>query len=150
MKKLLLLSVLLIFACSSDDDNSNDSNDSNSIEGRWNFISSTDCGEIDENNNDCDLESYMTLNNGLGEITLYDDRDENENPIPCQIVAYIDVTYSANSNNQNYILSINGEEPISAIVDGNTLTLTETFDASDTGCPQQEGTIIEEVIFTRN
>jgi len=149
MKKLLLLSALLIFACSSDDDNSNDSNDSNSIEGRWYFNSSTDCGEI-ENNNDCDLKSYMTLNNGLGEIAFYDDRDENENPIPCQIVAYIDVTYSADSNNQNYILSINGEEPMSAIVDGNTLRLTETFDASDTDCPQQEGTIIEEVIFTRN
>ena len=149
MKKLLLLSALLIFACSSDDSTSDDSNDSNSIEGRWNFISNTDCGEIVENN-DCDLETYMTLNNGLGEITFYDDRDENENPIPCQIVDYIDVTYSAGSNNQNYILYADGEEPISAIVDGNTLTLTETVDASDTGCPQQEGTIIEEVIFTRN
>ena len=147
MKKLILILLFIpLINCSDDSENSNDSN---SIEGIWNFISNTDCGEIVENN-DCDLESYMTLNNGLGEITFYDDRDENENPIPCQIVAYIDVTYSANSNNQNYILTINGEEPISAIVDGNTLTLTETFDASDTGCPQQEGTIIEEVIFTRN
>ena len=151
MKKLLLLSALLIFACSSDDDNSNDSNDSNSIEGRWNFISSTDCGEISHNS--CDLESYMTLNNGLGEITFYYNLDENENPIPCQIVDYIDVTYSAGSNSQNYILSINGgdfDEPLSAIVDGNTLTLTETFEASTSGCPQQQGIIIDEIIFTRN
>ena len=147
MKKLLSLSALLIFACSSDD---SASDDSTSIEGRWNFISSTDCGEIDENNDSCDLESYMTLNNGFGEITFYDNRDENENPIPCQIVAYFDVTYSASSNNQNYILYNDEEEPISAIVDGNTLTLIEIFDASDTSCPQQEGTIIEEVIFTRN
>ena len=147
MKKLILILLFIpLINCSDDSENSNDSN---SIEGIWYYISNTDCGEIVENN-DCDLESYMTLNNGLGEVTFYDNSDENENPIPCQIVAYIDVTYSANSNNQNYILTINGEEPISAIVDGNTLTLTETFDASDTGCPQQEGTIIEEVIFTRN
>ena len=147
MKKLILILLFIpLINCSDDSENSNDSN---SIEGIWYYISNTDCGEIVENN-DCDLESYMTLNNGLGEVTFYDNSDENENPIPCQIVAYIDVTYSANSNNQNYILTINGEEPISAIVDGNTLTLTETFDASDTGCPQQEGTIIEELIFTRN
>jgi hypothetical protein len=148
MKKLLLLSALLIFACSSDDSTSDASNDSNSIEGRWNFISSTDCGEISHNS--CDLETYMTLNNGLGEITLYYNLDENENPIPCQIVDYIDVTYSAGSNSQNYILSINGgdfDEPLSAIVDGNTLTLQ--FEPLS-GCPQQQGIIIDEIIFTRN
>ena len=147
MKKLILILLFIpLINCSDDSENSNDSN---SIEGIWNFISNTDCGEIVENN-DCDLESYMTLNNGLGEVTFYDNSDENENPIPCQIVAYIDVTYSAGSNNQNYIIQFDGEEPVSAIVDGNTLTLTETYDAIDTFCPQQEGTIIEELIFTRN
>ena len=148
MKKLLyiFLGLSLIFACSSDDSTSDDLN---SIEGRWNFISNTDCGEI-VSNNDCDLESYMTLNDGFGVLTLYDDSDENENPIPCQIVAYIDVTYSAGSNNQNYIIQFDEYEPASAIFDGNTLTITETYDAIGTFCPQQEGTIIEELIFSRN
>ena len=147
MKKLILILLFIpLINCSDDSENSNDSN---SIEGIWNYISNTDCGEIVENN-DCDLESYMTLNNGFGEVTYYDNSDVNENPIPCQIVDYIGVTYSAGSNNQNYIIQFDGYEPASAILDGNTLTLTETYDAIDTSCPQQEGTIIEELIFTRN
>ncbi len=147
MKKLFLLSALLIFACSSDDDNSNDSS---SIEGRWSFISSTDCGENDASNDSCDLESYMTLTNGTGQATIYDNEDENGNIGPCQLVGSFDVSYSVGSSNQNYIFSIQGGEALSAVVDGNTLTLTATYDASTSDCPQQEGIINDVVVFIRN
>ena len=149
MKKLLLLSTLLIFACSSDDDNSNDSDDSNSIEGGWDFISSTDCGENDESNDSCDLESYMTLTNGTGQAYIYDNEDENGNIGPCQFIGSFNISYSVGSSNQNYIFSIQGGEALSADVDGNTLTLTETYDASTSDCPQQEGAISDEVVFIR-
>ena len=149
MKKLLLLSALLIFACSSDDDNSNDSGDSNSIEGEWDFISSTDCGENDESNDSCDLESYMTLTNGTGQAYIYDNEDENGDTGPCQFIGSFDISYSVGSSNQNYIFSIQGGEALSAVVDGNTLTLTETYDASTSDCPQQEGVISDEVVFIR-
>ena len=150
MKKLLLLSILLIFACSSDDDNSNDSDDSNSIEGDWDLISSTDCGENDESNDSCDLESYMTLTNGTGQAYIYDNEDENGNIGPCQFIGSFNISYSVGSSNQNYIFSIQGGEALSAIVDGNTLTLIETSDASTSNCSQQEGVITDEVIFIRN
>ena len=141
MNKLLLLSALLIFSCSKDDDKSNDSN---SIEGRWNFISNTDCGEIQVSSS-CQLESYITFNNGIGELTFYDTEDGNT----CQVVGSDTVTYSAGSNSQSYIISADGDE-ISAIVDGNTLTFIETIDASKDFCDQQEGTITDETKFIRN
>ena len=50
MKKLFLLSALLIFACSSDD---NDNSNPTSIEGKWNLSSQTYNG-IAENLNSCD------------------------------------------------------------------------------------------------
>ena len=62
MKKLFLLSALLIFACNSDD-NSN----SSSIEGKWNLTSEKFNG-VDSNLNSCSLQSYMLLSedvNGL-------------------------------------------------------------------------------------
>ena len=149
MKKLLLLFVLLIVACSSDDDNSNDSGDSNSSEGDWDLISSTDCGENDESNDSCDLESYMTLTNGTGQAYIYDNEDENGNIGPCQFIGSFNISYSVGSSNQNYIFSIQGGEALSADVDGNTLTLTETYDASTSDCPQQEGVISDEVVFIR-
>ena len=145
MKKLLILSALLIFSCSKDDDKSNDSN---SIEGRWNFISNTYCREILVSSS-CELESYMTFNNGIGELKFYNTFDENEAVIPCQVVESSDVTYSAGSNSQSYIISADGDET-SAIVDGNTLTLIETYNATNSYCDQQEGTITEETKFIRN
>ena len=148
MKKLLLLSALIIFACSGDD-NSSDSDDSNSIEGDWDLISSTDCGENDESNDSCDLESYMTLTNGTGQAYIYDNEDENGNIGPCQFIGSFNISYSVGSSNQNYIFSIQGGEALSAVVDGNTLTLTETYDASTSDCPQQEGVISDEVVFIR-
>ena len=125
-------------------------NDSNSIEGRWNFISSTDCGENDESIDSCDLESYMTLTNGIGQATISDSEDENGNIGPCEVVGSFDVSYSVGSSNQNYIFSIQGGEPLAAVVDGNTLTLIETYDASTSGCAQQEGVISEEFVFVRD
>ena len=148
MKKLLLLSALLIFSCSKDDDKSNDSN---SIEGRWNIISRTDCGNIQVSSS-CELKSYLTLNDGIGEYTSYNTfNDGNDTDvIPCQVVdVSTDITYSAGPNSQSYIISANGSET-SAIVDGNTLTLIDTYDASTTFCDQQEGTITEETTFIRN
>lgn len=147
MKKILLISSLLIFACSSDDDNSNDSN---SIEGRWNFISSTDCGELDQDNDSCDFESYMTLNNGAGEATIYDNEDQSGNIIPCQVAGSFDVSYMIESNSSNSYVFDLGDGPLSATLSGNTLTLFQEVQASDTGCTQQEGTFIEEVIFMRD
>lgn len=125
-------------------------NDSNSIEGRWNFISSTDCGENDESNDSCDLKSYLMLTNGIGQATIYDNEDENGDTGPCQLEVLFDISYSVGSSNQNYILSIQGGEPLSAVVDGNTLTLIETYDASTSGCAQQEGVISEEFVFVRD
>ena len=146
MKKIIyLFFALLIFSCSKDDDKSNDSN---SIEGRWNFISNTYCGEILVSSS-CELESYMTFNNGIGELKFYNTFDENEAVIPCQVVESSDVTYSAGSNSQSYIISADGDET-SAIVDGNTLTLIETYNATNSYCDQQEGTITEETKFIRN
>ena len=122
--------------------------DSNSIEGGWDFISSTDCGENDESDS-CDLESYMTLTNGTGQAYIYDNEDENGDTGPCQFIGIFDISYSVGSSNQNYIFSIQGGEALSAVVDGNTLTLTETYDASTSDCPQQEGVISNEVVFIR-
>ena len=125
-------------------------NDSNSIEGRWNFISSTDCGENDESIDSCDLESYMTLTNGIGQATISDSEDENGNIGPCEVVGSFDVSYSVGSSNQNYIFSIQGGEPMAAVVDGNTLTLTQTYDASTSDCPQQAGVISDNIVFVRD
>ncbi len=146
MKKLLLLSALLIFACSSDDDNSNDSN---SIEGRWNFTSATDCGTASDFDS-CDLESYMTLNNGAGVATIYDNEGEGGGIIPCQLDGSFDVSYILDSNSSNSYVFDLGNGPLSATLSGNTLTLFQEVQASDTGCAQQEGTFIEEVIFMRD
>ena len=68
MKKLLLLSTLLIFACSSDDNNYSNLT---LIEGKWNLSSQTYNG-VAENLSSCDLESYMQLSsNGSGTYYIY-------------------------------------------------------------------------------
>ena len=60
MKKLLLLSTLLIFACSSDDS----SNSDYSIDGIWNLISRTIDGEAQELDS-CELESHLEITMGM-------------------------------------------------------------------------------------
>ena len=61
-----------------------------------------------------------------------------------------DVSYMIESNSSNSYVFDLGDGPLSATLSGNTLTLFQEVQASDTGCPQQEGTFIEEVIFMRD
>ena len=141
MKKLLLLSALLIFSCSKDDDKSNDSN---SIEGRWKIVSTMDCGRNQELSS-CQLESYLTLSDGIGAYTSYNNFDEDEAVIPCQVVdVFTDITYSTGPNSQSYIIKFSNEEIFPAIIDGNTLTIMDTYEC-------REGvTITDEIKFIRN
>ena len=142
MKKLLyLLFVLSILGCSSNDN----SNDSNSIEGSWNLISMTDCGNAQQLNS-CDLQSYITFNNELGESFRYYDDGGN---FPCEIETEEFSYYAATNSSNTYAISFQGGS-LTAAVNGNILTIIEEYNASDTLCPQQEGTIIEETVFTRN
>ena len=143
MKKLLyiFLGLSLIFACSDD----SPSDDSTSIEGRWNLISITDCGNVQELNS-CALQSYITFNNELGESFFYFDDGSNT---PCEIETEVFSYYAATDSPNTYAISFEGDT-LTATVTDNTLTVIEEFNASDTGCPQQEGTIIEVTTFTRN
>ena len=149
MKKLLLLSALLIFACSSDDSTSDDST---SIEGRWNLDYYTDCGTPDPTMSTCELSSYIIFNNGSGELIGYSD---DEGFTDCLPEEAIELTYDTMPNNPNtYIVvfdSLDGFETATGTVNGNTLTfINDEYNAIDSGCPQQEGTIIEVITFTRN
>ena len=144
MKKLLyLLFAICLIGCSDDDS----SDDSNSIEGRWNLVSTTDCGDPQEII-PCRLLNYMTFNNRLGEITAYNLIDEV--PGTCQITDIDEVSYTVDPNSSNtYIILDNGEFH-TASVNGKTLTIIDEFNASDTGCPQQDGVIIETTVFIRD
>jgi len=145
MKKLLLLSALLIFACSSDDSTSDDST---SIEGRWNLDYYTDCGTPDPYMTTCELSSYIIFNNGSGELIGYSD---DEGFTDCLPEEAIELTYDTMPNNPNTYIVTYGDDAINCTVNGNTLTLiTDEYNAIDSGCPQQEGTIIEVITFTRN
>ena len=145
MKKILLLSALLIFACSSDDSTSDDST---SIEGRWNLDYYTDCGTPDPTMSTCELSSYIIFNNGSGELIGYSD---DEGFTDCLPEEAIELTYDTMPNNPNTYIVTDGFDPITCTVNGNTLTLiTDEYNAIDSGCPQQEGTIIEVITFTRN
>jgi len=126
MKKLLLLSALLIFSCSKNDDKSNDSN---SIEGRWNLVSMTDGGNPQEQSS-CNLTSYMTLDNGLGDYSRYD-ADGGIN-VPCTLSYTKALSYSAvdNSSNTYYLIPANetNDREMLMKVNGNSLTMTEQGD----------------------
>ena len=114
MKKLLLLSVLLIFACSSDNDNSN----STSFEGRWNLNSILENGV--EVHNSCDLESYMELsgsNNGMYYQYYSDDPDTE----PCGLDAIYQLTWSQ-VNGSNYNISFDFGDSFPAVLT-NVLTI---------------------------
>ena len=90
----------------------------------------------------------MTLDNGLGEITVFNLIDEV--PGTCQISDIIDVTYSVVPNNPNTynFIGANSSGAL-ATLNGNTLTLTEEYDAGDSNCPQQD-VVIEVLTFTRD
>ena len=129
MKKLLLLSALLIFACSSDSDgNSNTS----SVEGRWNLSSSSNNG-VEENLNYCDLKTYIELNNdgsGLGYV-YYTDTPNNPEIEPCGLDFTFNITFSETSNN---VYSMNWEDNdfnVTGTADVNNNILT--FNYTDEG-----------------
>ena len=125
MKKLLILSALLIFSCSKDDDKSNDLN---SIEGRWNLLSNSEQGGSSELSS-CDLASYMTLANGLGDYYVYSADGSNA---PCTVGEMIAFSYSADGILSNtYYLTVANETNDGEIVmkvNGNSLVITEKFD----------------------
>ena len=126
MKKIIyLFFALLIFSCSKDDDKSNDSN---SIEGRWNLVSMTDGGNPQEQSS-CNLTSYMILGNGLGDYSRYDADGSN---VPCTLSYTKALSYSAvdNSSNTYYLIPANetNDREMLMKVNGNSLTMTEQGD----------------------
>ena len=126
MKKLLLLSALFIFACSSDDSNST------SIEGKWN-LNSQSYNNIPENLNSCDIESYMQLSdNGLGLYYIYyTDFPNNPEIEPCGFDGTFDVSSSLISNNTFSMTWDYGEGDIEvgeAVINNNTLTFTSVYE----------------------
>ena len=133
MKKLLLLSALLIFACSSDD--SDDNSNLTSIEGKWNLSSQTYNG-LAENLNSCDLESYMQLsNNGLGLYYIYyTDFPDNPEIEPCGLDRTFDVSSSLISNNTFSMTWDYGDGDIEAgeaVINNNTLTFNSVYDGDN-------------------
>ncbi len=129
MKKLLLLSALLVLACTSDD--SNDSN-STSIDGKWNLNSQL-YNNNPENLNTCDLESYMQLsNNGSGLYYIYyTDFPEDLDIEPCSFDSTFDVSSSLISNNTFSMTWDYGDGDIEvgeAIINNNTLTFTSVYE----------------------
>ena len=127
MKKLLLLSALLIFACS-DNDNSN----SSSIEGKWNLTSEKFNG-VDSNLNSCSLQSYMLLSeegDGLYYI-YYTDFPDDPQIEPCGLDFTFNITFSETSNN---VYSMNWEDNdfnVTGTADVNNNILT--FNYTDEG-----------------
>ena len=127
MKKLLLLSALLIFACS-DNDNSN----SSSIEGKWNLTSEKFNG-VDSNLNSCSLQSYMLLSedgNGLYYI-YYTDFPDDPQIEPCGLDDTFNVSSTFISDN-TFSMSWNYDaddiEEGTAEINNNTLTFSSLYD----------------------
>ena len=133
MKKLLLLSALLVFACSSDEgyDNSN----SSSIEGRWNLTSQKING-INSNLDSCTLQSYMLLSeNGSGLYYIYyTDFPDNPEIEPCGLDDTFDVNSTYITNNSFAMTWDYGEGDIesgTADVNNNSLTFTSLYDGDN-------------------
>ena len=128
MNKLFLLSALLTLTCSSDD--SNDNNNSTSVEGTWNLTSISENGV--EVHDSCDLESYMVISesNTGTYYQYYSDDPETE---PCGL----DATYQLilnQVNGSNYTISFDSGGSYPAV-----LTNMLTIDFGDG----------EELIFTK-
>ena len=106
MKKLFLLSALLIFACSSDEGNNSNST---SFEGRWNLNSISENGV--EIHDSCDLETYMVLSES-NTGTYYQYYSDDPDTEPC----WLDVTYQltwsqVNGSNYNISFDFGGSFP---------------------------------------
>jgi hypothetical protein len=122
MKKLLyLLFAICLIGCS--DDNSSD--DSNSIEGRWNLIS-TDLCSNPQGFNSCRAQSYITFNSDVVELFNYYDDGANN---PCELIENSTSNYSTDSNipNTYYIDGKCNDVPdiVTFKVNGNTLSTFE-------------------------
>jgi hypothetical protein len=120
MKKLLyLLFAICLIGCS--DDNSSD--DSNSIEGRWNLISTDLCSG---NFTSCRAQSYITINSDVVELFNYYDDGVNN---PCELQENSTFNYSTDSNipNTYYLDAECNDDPsiVTFKVNGNTLSTFE-------------------------
>jgi hypothetical protein len=116
MKKLLLLFAFLIFSCSS-----SDNDDSNtSIVGSWQLTSILESGTPAHDR--CDLESIMTiLETNTGNFTQYYSEDETSES--CDESVTIDITWSLVSSSTYNITFLEADESVSAVLDGETLTI---------------------------
>jgi hypothetical protein len=129
MKKLLLLSAILIFACSSDDNNYSNLT---LIEGKWNLSSQTYNG-VAENLSSCDLESYMQLSsNGSGTYYIYyTDFPDDPEIEPCGLDSTFDVisTYmSGISFTMTWDYGDGDNEVGEAVINDNILTFTSVYE----------------------
>ena len=123
-KTFLFFSAILIFGCSSDD---NDNSNSSSMEGRWNLTSMSFQG-VEQDLNSCDLETYIELNNsGTGIYYLYyTDWPDNPEIEPCGLDEMYDITF-ANTSSNTYSMDVDFEESVSsgtATVNNNVLTFS--------------------------
>ena len=123
-KTFLFFSAILIFGCSSDD---NDNSNSSSIEGRWNLTSMSFQG-VEQDLNSCDLETYIELNNsGTGIYYLYyTDWPDNPEIEPCGLDVMYDITF-ANTSSNTYSMDVDFEESVAsgtATVNNNVLTFS--------------------------
>lgn len=123
-KTFLFFSAILIFGCSSDD---NDNSNSSSIEGRWNLTSMSFQG-VEQDLNSCDLETYIELNNsGTGIYYLYyTDWPDNPEIEPCGLDEMYDITF-ANTSSNTYSMVVDWEESDAsgtATVNNNVLTFS--------------------------
>jgi hypothetical protein len=127
MKKIILLSVLLVIACTSEDND----NTNTSIEGRWNLTSSS-VEEIGV----CSQQTYMQLSNNNSGVLYeyYTDFPDNPEIEPCGLDGAYDISYSQISDNTyNFILDYGGgdTESAEATVSDNVLTLFSSDEGFD-------------------
>ena len=123
-KTFLFFSAILIFGCSSDD---NDNSNSSSMEGRWNLTSMSFQG-VEQDLNSCDLETYIELNNsGTGIYYLYyTDWPDNPEIEPCGLDEMYDITF-ANTSSNTYSMDVDFEESVAsgtATVNNNVLAFS--------------------------
>ena len=128
MKKLLILSALLIFACSSDDSNDNNTN---SIDGRWDIVSITENG-VQIELNSCTVQTYMMLNNGQGSVYVYGNPTDIQGE--CQEIQVIQLSYSSTDVPNIFIFSCPNNTnacDITVNLEGNNLIWEQTSDLGD-------------------
>ena len=123
MKKLFLISALLIFACSSNDNSSN-RNNNNCIEGRWDLVSRTVDG-FQRFLSDCEQQKYIEITN---ENIIFESEDNNTILFP-QSIRIFDYAIE-DSNCLEGITSSQSNPPIflNATSAPNTFNILQYFD----------------------